>query len=355
MDTLTSLKVFRQVVESRSFVGAAERMDMSTAMASKHVMHVERRIGVRLLNRNSRSLSLTEPGRVYFEKCKAILRDLEDTEIELGSLGARPSGTLRVTCPSWFASQRPANLLAQYRKRHPQVILDVSFEDRFVDLVEEGYDLALRVTSSSIPNPEALPAGLIARPVRPVPFLIGASREYLKRRGAPKSPADLAGHDCVAVGNMHSWEFAGAQEKSSVPARIVARYRSMAGVPNAMVAGLGLAALPETLFEEPAFKDVLVPVLAEYPLRQPDLYMLYISRRYVPSKIRTFIDFFLEASSGIGTSTRRAPDRLPRSGSLTPARSMNPPDILTDFQAGKVQEQRQAQVGRAVTISALEG
>ena len=304
MDTLTSLKVFRQVVESRSFVGAAERMDMSTAMASKHVMHVERRLGVRLLNRNSRSLSLTEPGRLYFEKCKAILRDLEDTEIELGSLGGTPSGTLRVTCPSWFASQRLANLLAQYRECYPQVVVDVSFDDRFVDLVEEGYDLALRVTASSAPSPEALPADLIARGVRPVPFLLAASREYLKRKGVPQSPGDLAEHDCVAVGNMHSWKFVGEEERNAVPARIVLRYRSMAGVANAISAGLGLAALPAILFEEPAFRDVLIPVLTDYPLRQPELYMVYSSRRYVPSKIRSFMEFFLEAHSGVGVPAR---------------------------------------------------
>src|SRR5690348_16566328 len=133
-------------------------MDMSTAMASKHVMHVEQRLGVRLLNRNSRSLSLTEPGKVYFEKCKAILSDLEETEIELGSLGAKPSGTLRVTCPSWFASQRLANLLAEYRERHPDVVVDVSFDDSFVDLVQDGYDLALRAVAAGTSSREALPA-----------------------------------------------------------------------------------------------------------------------------------------------------------------------------------------------------
>ena len=101
MDTLTSLKVFRRVVESGSFVGAADRLDLSTAMVSKHVMSVEKRIGVRLLNRNNRGLSLTEPGRLYFERCKAILDDLEETELELGALGSKPRGTLRVSCPSW--------------------------------------------------------------------------------------------------------------------------------------------------------------------------------------------------------------------------------------------------------------
>src|ERR1700737_3035074 len=120
VDTLTSIKVFRQVVESGSFVAAAERLDLSTAMVSKHVMHAEKRLGVRLLNRNSRTLSLTEPGRVYFERCKTILEDLETTELELGSLGGVPRGTLRVTAPTWAAGQRWADLLAEYRSRCPE-------------------------------------------------------------------------------------------------------------------------------------------------------------------------------------------------------------------------------------------
>jgi DNA-binding transcriptional LysR family regulator len=294
VDTLTGIKVFLQVVESGSFVSAADRLDVSTAMVSKHVMSVEQRLGVRLLNRNSRTLSLTEPGRIYFERCKVILDDLEEAELELGSLGSTPRGTLRVTGPSWFASQRFARLLAQYRARFPEIVVDVSFEDRFVDLVEDGYDLALRVTAAL----ESLPAGLIARPVRSLPFLVGASREYIKRNGAPTSPQDLAQHDCIAVGsaggNMDSWVLDGPQGRTEVPARIVQRFRSMSGVPHAVAAGTGLAPLPQTLFEEPAFKDVLVPVLPDHPLRQTTLYLVYISRKYVPLKIRSFIDFVVE-------------------------------------------------------------
>jgi DNA-binding transcriptional LysR family regulator len=290
MDTLTGIKVFLQVVESGSFVGAADRLDVSAAMVSKHVMNAEQRLGVRLLNRGSRTLSLTEPGRIYFERCKVILDDLEEAELELGSLGSAARGTLRVTCPSWFARQRLASLLAQYRTRFPEIVVDVSFEDRFVDLVEDGYDLALRVTSRL----ESLPAGLIARPVRSIPFLVGASHEYIKRNGAPKSLQDLAKHDCIAVGNLDSWVFQGPEGRTEVPARIVQRFRSMAGVPHAVAAGTGLAPLPLTLFEEPVFKDILVPVLTDFPLSQATLYVVYISRRYVPLKIRSFIDFVLE-------------------------------------------------------------
>jgi DNA-binding transcriptional LysR family regulator len=290
MDTITSMKSFLQVVESGSFVGAAERLEVSTAMVSKHVMSVEKRLGIRLLNRNSRTLSLTEPGRMYFERCKTILDDLQDAELELASFSTAPRGTLRISCPSWFATQRWANKLALFQHRYPDIIVDVSFEDRIVDLVEEGYDLALRVMA----DPEALSPHLIARPVRPMAFYVGASREYLRRNAAPESLDDLAHHGLVAVGNLNSWVFGVAQGRVEVPARTVVRYRSMAGVANAVAAGLGLAPLPENFFEDPIFKDVLVPVLMEHPLQESTLYLVYVSRKYAPLKIRAFMDFYLE-------------------------------------------------------------
>src|SRR5688572_19469678 len=234
MDTLMSLKTFRQVIESGSFVAAADRLDMSTAMVSKHVMHIEKRVGVRLLNRNPRTLSLTEPGAVYFERCKALLDGLHETEVELGSLSAAPRGTLRISAPSWFAEQL-ADFLASFRQRYPQIVVDIAFEDRICDLVKEGYDLALRATAG------ALPMGLVARRLQSLKFLIGASREYLRAHPAPTCPQDLASHDCVAVGDMDFWMFVGANGKLDVPARVALRYRSMSGVVNAVAAGIGLA------------------------------------------------------------------------------------------------------------------
>jgi DNA-binding transcriptional LysR family regulator len=292
VDTLTGIKVFRQVVELGTFVAAAERMDLSTAMVSKHVAHVERRLGVRLLNRNTRRLSLTEPGRVYFERCKTILDDLEATELELGSLSTAPRGTLRVTCPSWFARQRMAAVLAEFRRGYPEIVVDISFEDRIVDLVEEGYDLALRVTRGG-----SLPPGLIARPVRSIPVLIAASRDYVKRNGAPQSPEDLARHDFVAIGSRDTIEFIGSKKKIEVPVRVALRYRSLNGAAHAVAAGIGLAPLPATFFEDPMLKSVLTPVLTDYPLEDPKLYVVYVSRTYLPLKIRTFVDFVMKEFS----------------------------------------------------------
>jgi len=290
VDTLTSIKAFRQVVESGSFVAAAERLDLSNAMVSKHVMYLERRLGVRLLNRNSRTLSLTEPGRVYLEHCKSVLDDLEAAELELGSLGTAPRGTLRVTAPSWVAGQRLANLLKGYHDRYPDVLVDISFEDRAVDLVEEGYDLAIRLSRRA----DTLPAGLIARPLRTATFYVAASQEYLERNGVPHSPDDLAQHDFVAVGNLSSLSLVGPSGVLEVPIRVVLRYRSMAGVANAIAAGIGLAPVSAVIFDEPVFKDVLVPVLTDYPLRQATVYFVYVSRKHIPMKIRSFIDYMVE-------------------------------------------------------------
>src|SRR5207302_4369295 len=139
-----------------------------------------------LLNRNSRTLSLTEPGRVYFERCKTILDDLEETELELGSLGTAPRGTLRITCPSWFASQRVADMLAQFRSRFPEIVIDISFEDRTVDLVDEGYDLGMRVARNS----GSLGGGLIARPLCPISFVLAASRERDRAQRAGDEASD---------------------------------------------------------------------------------------------------------------------------------------------------------------------
>jgi DNA-binding transcriptional LysR family regulator len=292
VDTLMSIKVFRAVVELGTFVAAADRLDLSPAMVSRHVMHVEQRIGVRLLNRNSRTLSLTEAGAVYFERCKTILDDLETTELELSALGSAPRGTLRVTAPTWAAGQRLADLLAEYRERYPEVVVDMSFEDRFVDLVEEGYDLALRVARS----PDQLSPGIIARPVRAANFYIAGSREYLKRKGIPRSLEDLQHHDFVAVGNLNSVTFRNPQGTVEVPMRVALRYRSMTGVTNAIAAGIGLGPVPALTFEDPIFKNILFPVLTEHAFGNATMYFVYVSRKYVPLKIRTFVEFIMESA-----------------------------------------------------------
>jgi DNA-binding transcriptional LysR family regulator len=288
MDTMVSMKVFCEVVARGTFVAAAERLNVSNATISKHVMNVEKRLGTRLLNRSTRSLSLTEPGRIYFERCKAVLEQLEQAESAVGAFGGVPRGTLRLTCPTWMAAGRMAEFLAAHRRRYPDVVVDVAFEDRFVDIVEEGYDLALRSTVAPPPD------GLVARPLRSVPLVIAASAEYLQRRGSPNVPEELAQHDSVMVGNGHAWRFAGPTGNLEVPARVVLRLSSTTAAAHAISRGIGVAPLPLTLIEDSQFRGSLHPILKDHPLRQPTLFALYVGRRMVPPKIRTFVDHLIE-------------------------------------------------------------
>jgi DNA-binding transcriptional LysR family regulator len=286
MDTLSSIDTFRQVVESGSFVAAAERLEVSPATVSKRIMHVEERLGVRLLNRNTRKLSLTDSGRLYFERCKTILEDLQATELELGSDRA-PRGTLRITCPSFAATGELSRLLAAYGTRYPEVLVDVSFEDRLVDLVEEGYDVAVRMAA----NTDTLPQGLIARPIRRESFCLAASRQYINRRGLPRSPADLARHDFVALHDS-AWSIA-----APIAPRVALCCRSTASVVSAVAAGVGIGSVPKAVLDEPLFRELLIPVLPDSPPQQATLYIVYMRRKFVSPKVSAFIEFILHSPS----------------------------------------------------------
>jgi len=291
MDTLTSIRVFRQVVESGSFVGAAERLDLSNAMVSRHVSYVEKRLGVRLLNRNSRNLSLTEPGRLYFERCKGILQDLEQTELELGSFSSAPRGTLRIACcEGCFPGGWLGGVLAEYRRRWPDVMLDIAFDEDAMDIVQKGYDLAFRLASE-----DPLPPGVVACRVRAVGFTLAAAPKYIERNGMPRTIDELTRHDFVALGCQGSLRLASTQGAVEVPLRVVMHCRALLAVASAVTAGIGLASLPSTLFNELAQSQAVVPVLPDVRLQDSMLYVVYASRKYMPPKVRALLDLVAQS------------------------------------------------------------
>jgi DNA-binding transcriptional LysR family regulator len=307
MDTLTSINVFRQVVESGSFVGAADRLDLSTAMVSKHVMAIEKRLKVRLLNRNSHNMSLTEQGKFYLERCKGILRDLHETELELESLSSAPRGTLRIAfCDTCIPGLGLASVLAEYRRRWPEVVVDISFVDRTVDLVEENYDLAFRLVDD-----ESLPAAVVARRVRSVPFRVAASRAYLERNSTPRVPEDLIRHDFITAGGPEFLSLDSEKGSVEVALRVALRCRTLADVAITVAGGMGLALLPAALLNDPAFVNVLRTVLPDFRAKEFSLYLLYPARKFLPVKSRAFIDLVLDAKSqdqkqGLAASRRRS-------------------------------------------------
>lgn len=298
MDTLTSLRVFREVVDSGSFVAAAQRLNLSTAMASKHVAHLERRLGARLLNRTSRRLSLTEAGSVYLQQCRDALDSLQAGEAAIGRAREAPRGVLKLTAPVWCANRRFADMLAAYKAQHPDVTVDIRLENRKVDLVEEGYDLALRVTREPAPS-------LIVRPLCQLRFHLVATPAYLQRHGAPRLPADVErlGAILPTYVNLDRIELAGPAGKQTVRLNATMKSDDTTLSYHAVHAGIGIAFLPEWLVGDDLLQGRLVPVLpgGEGPLLT--LFAAYTSRKYLTTKVRSFIDF---ASTALETQRMMA-------------------------------------------------
>ena len=290
MDTLQSLRVFREVIDSGSFVAAANRLGVSTAMASKHVAHLERELGARLLNRTSRHLSLTEAGAVYLEQCREALDSLQAGEAAIGLSQEAPRGVLKVTAPVWCANRRFANVLAAYRAQQPQVTVDIRLENRRVDLVEEGYDLALRVTRDPGPS-------LIVRPLCTLQFHLVAAPALLEREGRPRSAVDVErlGAILPTYVNLDGLEVVGPGGKERLRLTAAMKSDDTNLAYHAVHAGLGIAYLPDWLVAEDLKHGDLERALPGHETPPSTLYAVYTSRKYLTAKVRSFIDFFSAA------------------------------------------------------------
>lgn len=303
MDRLTSLRVFREVVEAGSFSRAATRMALSAPMASKHVAQLERDLGARLLHRTSRKLSLTEAGEVYYAQCREALDTLQAAEATLRQSAQAPRGPLKISAPVWCATRRFADALVAYRRTYPDVLVDMRLENRQIDLVADGYDLALRATRE--PSP-----ALIARPICPVRFHLVASPAYLALEGAPRRPADLARCGAVVPSylNLDGLEMQGPAGKARIKLDAVMRSDDSTLTYHAVHAGMGVAFLPEWTVGDDLAAGRLALVLPAYTLPPLTLYAVYTSRQYMTPKLRTFIDFFSQALGRLRSAALPPPD-----------------------------------------------
>ncbi|MBL8566581.1 MAG: LysR family transcriptional regulator [Hyphomicrobiaceae bacterium] len=293
MDTLRSMQVFRRVVEAGSFVTAARRMNLSPAMASKHVMHLEHHLGARLLNRTTRRLSLTEAGRAYYDRCAQALSDLEEAGDAIGAARTTPRGTLRVNSLLSFGMRHVAPMIAEYTARHPQVVVELSLNDRIVDLVEDGYDLAIRGTTG-----EARPTSLIAREIARLELVACATPEYLARHGTPAAPPDLANHNCLLFLPQREWSFGRgvAQQRIAVSGNLVSD--NLDALRSAALSGMGVAYLGTDIIGDDLREGRLQRVLPDIGTPQLSVSAVYPSRRYLSAKVRSFIDFLVERFGG---------------------------------------------------------
>jgi DNA-binding transcriptional LysR family regulator len=282
--------VFRHVVEVGSFVGAAERMEMSAAMASKHVMHLEQQLGARLLNRTTRRVAPTEAGREYYERLAQVLAELEEAEQAVGAASVVPQGRLRVSSLSAFGLSHVMAAVADYAAQYPQVIVDMTLSDRVVELIDEGFDVAIRASPSGLKS-----SSLIARQIATAHLVLCASPDYLRRHGTPKSVADLARHNYLQYAGVSALELltGDATPRVRLSGNLIVNHLEAQRV--IVLQGAGIAVLGTEVIGEDLAAGRLVPLLVDdVPPRELPIHVVYASRRHLSAKVRSFVDFLAE-------------------------------------------------------------
>lgn len=287
MDHLTGMAVFAKVVETGTFTGAAQAMGLSKGAVSKQIAKLEDRLGARLLNRTTRRSSLTEVGAAFYERCRRIVAEAEEAELAVTRLHAEPRGTLRVNLPMSFGMIHMADALPDFMAAYPEISLDVTLDDRVVNVVDEGYDVVIRITD--LPD-----SSLIARRIAPFRIATCASSAYWDAHGRPKHPDDLRGHACLLysyLSNLNEWRYRGPDGPFAV--RVDGPMRGNNGdlLRAAAVAGLGVVRSPTFIVGCHLVEGRLEQVLAEYEDDDRGIYAVYPHNRHLSAKVRAFVDF----------------------------------------------------------------
>lgn len=291
MDRFKEMQAFAAVADAGSFVRAAEALQVSKTAVSRLIGDLEARLGVRLLHRTTRRLSLTAEGEVFHARCKALTADVEEAEAEVTARAGEAVGQLRLNVPVSFGLMHLAPLWPAFLQQHPKVTLDVTLADRIIDLVDEGYDLAVRIAQ--------LPASsLVSRKIASTRLVLCASPEYLRRHGEPSHPADIARHTVftytlLATGD--TWNFEGPD--GPVEVKVTPRLRSNNG-DTCCAAALqhqGIVLQPSFMVSHHLRAGALVEVLPQYRSLELGVYAVYASRRHVTPKVRVVIDFLVDA------------------------------------------------------------
>ena len=293
MDRLRAFEVFVAVVARQGFARAAEALDTSPANVTRYVADLEAHLGTRLLNRHSRKLSLTESGEALYERARAILADVAEAEAVSSSSTLRPQGRLRINAPVSFGLLHLASRWPAFARRHPDVELDVSLIDRVVDVVDEGYDMAVRISRAGSSTHAA-------RKLATSRNVICASPDYLSEHGSPGTPADLAQHACIVYAYVGSeWHLQDDAGKShSVRVRSVMQANNGDTARIAALSGLGIIWQPTFLIGPDLRAGRLVPLLPGWRVPDIDILAVYPSRRHLSAKVRAMIDFLAEEFSG---------------------------------------------------------
>ena len=295
MDRLSALEAFARVAETGSFSAAARALNLSKSLISRQVSGLEAELGARLIARTTRSLTLTEAGRNYYEQVVQILSQIEEADLSVSQLQATPRGKLRVNAPMSFSLLRLAPALPDFLALYPEIDVDIAMNDRRVDLMEEGFDLAIRIGRLA-------DSSLVARKLASVRRIICGSPDYLAEQGTPQTPADLRRHACLCYSNadtVDEWRFTDSDGKP-ISVEVKGRVRANNGdlLRLAALRGLGLVDLPDFLVAGDIASGALVPVLDPFVQQAGGVYAVYPHARYLPPKIRVFIDFLADRWGG---------------------------------------------------------
>ncbi len=288
MDRFQAISAFARVVETGSFVRAAERLGMSVSAVSRQVSELESHLDSRLLNRTTRRLSLTESGRVFYERCVQLLSDLEEAEQSAGAGTVRPRGTLRLTCGTTFGERHLAGAVAEFLERYPEMRLDVELSDRTTDLVDEGFDAALRIGAIGSQN-------LVGRRVGMTRMVCCAAPAYLARHGEPKTPEALAGHACLTyeyLPHKNVWPFRAA-DGNDRSVRVGGPVHANHGnfLATIAVAGAGIVLEPDFVVGPDIRAGRLKAILRKFEPHPASIYVVYPSRRHLSAKVRALAEF----------------------------------------------------------------
>lgn len=292
MDRYTALQVFRQVAELKSFAAAGRRLALSPAAVSKNIAELEAHVGARLIHRTTRRMSLTEEGQTYLEHVVRGLDALAEAEQALCPVKTTPSGTLRVSAPMTVTLTMLSGRIPEFLARYPLLGLDLHLDDRRVDLVREGFDLAIR-GSDKLED-----SSMVARKLTVMPHVLCAAPSYFEAHGRPATPADLKHHNCIRFslsGHADQWEFSQGGHTERVD--ITARYSvaSSLAVRDALRQGFGISLIPLPYVESDLKEGRLHTALNDWTTVETTLYAVYPSRQHLAPKIRAFLDFLVEA------------------------------------------------------------
>jgi DNA-binding transcriptional LysR family regulator len=288
VDTLTRMRAYKDVVEAEGYSAAARRIGRSKALLSKYVRELEDELSTLLINRTTRQFSLTEAGHEYYARVTEILRDIDDLQDIVRQKSGDISGRIRLSAPRTLADSSFGQAFVDFAKTHPEIALDITLDDRIVDLVEEGFDMAIRVA-------EMTDSSLIARRLGDFGVSIYASPDFIKTHGMPASPTDLAGQPCVIDTNSRArnvWQFVNSKkEKYTVTVKAIIEANSPEVMRRAVVSGAGFGIVPDIIVGADLEAGRLVRLFCHDLPNNRGIYAVYPHRRYLPARVRTFVDF----------------------------------------------------------------